>query len=242
LKLIDQIIVVIGGTSGVGLATAYAATEAGARVIVVGRSRDKLDLAVAGLGDRAYGEQVDASDREALDALFARLGCLDHLVIAASGGVGAGSFPKLTRDDLARGFDGKFWVQWQCAQAALPYLSEQGSITFVTAVSGRVGNPDTSGLAAINGALAAMVLPLAHELGPIRVNAVSPGVIDTPWWEKHPEELKNRIFEQIAASVPMRRIGRPEEVADAIVFLAGNGYVTGVILDVDGGMRGALPG
>ena len=121
-------------------------------------------------------------------------------------------------------------------------MSEQGSITFVTAVSGRVGNPDTSGLAAINGALAAMVLPLAHELGPIRVNAVSPGVIDTPWWEKHPEELKNRIFEQIAASVPMRRIGRPEEVADAIVFLAGNGYVTGVILDVDGGMRGALPG
>lgn len=242
MKLTDQTIVVMGGTSGVGLATAYAAEEAGARVIVAGRSRDKLDRAVAGLGNKAHGEQVDASDRVALDAFFARTGRIDHLVIAASGGVGGGPFPTLARDDLARGFDAKFWAQWQCAQAALPYLSQQGSIIFITSVSARVGNPGTTGLAAINGALGAMILPLAHELGPIRVNAVSPGVIDTPWWDRYPEELKHRTFEQTAASVPVRRIGRPEEVADAIVFLAGNGYVTGVILDVDGGMRGASPG
>ena len=242
MRLTDQTLVVMGGTSGMGLATAHAAADAGARVVVAGRSRDKLGSAVAGLGDKARGEQVDASDRDALDAFFARVGHLDHLVIAASGGVGAGPFIRLALDDLARGFDAKFWVQWQCAQAALPYLSGHGSITFVTAVSARMGNPGTSGLAAINGALAAMVLPLAHELGPIRVNAVSPGVVDTPWWDRQPEELKRRIFEQIAASVPMRRIGRPEEVADAIVFLAGNGYVTGIILDVDGGMRGASPG
>ncbi len=95
----------------------------------------------------------------------------------ASGGVGAGPFATLARDDLAHGFDAKFWIQWQCAQAALPYLREQGSITFVIANSARMGNPGTSGLAAINGSLAAMVLPLAHELGPVRVNAVSPGVI-----------------------------------------------------------------
>ena len=242
MKLTDQTIVVMGGSSGIGLATAHAAAEAGALVIVAGRNRDKLALAVAGRGDKARGEPIDASDRGALDAFFARVNHLDHLVIAASGGVGAGPFTKLVRDQLAHGFDAKFWVQWQCAQAALPYLSEQGSITFVIANSARMGNPGTSGLAAINGALAAMVLPLAHELGPVRVNAVSPGVIDTPWWDKQPEELKHRLFEQIAASVPVRRIGRAEEVADAIVFLAGNSYVTGVILDVDGGMRGALPG
>ncbi len=242
MKLTDQTLVVMGGTSGIGLATAHAAVEAGAHVIVAGRHRDKLALAVTGLGDTARGESIDASDRAALDGFFARTGHIDHLVIAASGGVGAGPFATLARDDLIRGFDAKFWVQWQCAQAALPYLREQGSITFVIANSARMGNPGTSGLAAINGSLAAMVLPLAHELGPIRVNAVSPGVIDTPWWDKHPEALKHRIFEQITASVPVRRIGRAEEVADAIVFLAGNGYVTGVILDVDGGMRGASPG
>jgi NAD(P)-dependent dehydrogenase (short-subunit alcohol dehydrogenase family) len=242
MRLIDQTVVVMGGTSGVGLATARLAIESGARVIIAGRSRDRLDQAVAVLGNQVYGEQVDASDRDALDAFFTRTGHLDHLVIAASGGVGAGPFPTLARDDLTRGFDGKFWAQWQCAQAALPCLSPQGSITFVTAASARVGNPGTSGLAAINGALGAMVLPLAHELGPIRVNAVSPGVIDTPWWDKQPKELKHQLFGRIAASVPVRRIGRPEDVADAIVFLAGNGYITGVILDVDGGLRGASPG
>jgi NAD(P)-dependent dehydrogenase (short-subunit alcohol dehydrogenase family) len=242
MKLTDQTLVVVGGTSGIGLATAHAAVKAGARVTIAGRHQDKLALAVAGLGDEARGESIDASDRDALDAFFARTDRVDHLVIAASGGVGGGPFSTLARDDLARGFDGKFWVQWQCAHAALPYLSEQGSITFVISISARMGNPGTSGLAAINGALAAMVLPLAHELGPVRVNAVSPGVIDTPWWDKHPKALKQRVFEQITACVPVRRIGRAEEVADAIIFLAGNDYVTGVILDVDGGMRGTSPG
>ena len=241
MRLMDQTLLVVGGTSGIGLATAHAAADAGARVIVAGRSREKLDCALAGLGGKAHGELVDASDRDALDALFARTGRLDHLVIAASGGVGAGSFGTLIRDDLASGFEGKFWVQWHCAQAALPHLSKRGSITFVTAVSARTGNPGTAGLAAINGALGAMVLPLAHELGPVRVNAVSPGVIDTPWWDRQPAELKQRVFERIAATVPVRRIGCADDVADAIVFLAGNGYITGVILDIDGGLRGADP-
>lgn len=242
MRLSGQTVVVMGGTSGIGLATARAAVAAGARVTVAGRDRDKLQSAIFGIGGDVRGERVDASDRGALEDFFARVGSVDHLVIAASGGVGAGPFGTLPRDDLARGFDAKFWVQWQCAQAALPRLSPNGSMTFVIANSARTGNPGTSGLAAINGALAAMVLPLAHELGPIRVNAVSPGVIDTPWWDKHPEELKRRIFGQVAASTPLRRVGSQEEVADAIVFLAGNSYVTGVILDVDGGMRGAPPG
>lgn len=239
MKLVDQTVVIMGGTSGVGLATAHAAAQAGARVIVAGRSRDKLDVATAGLGDSACGEQVDAADRGALDAFFERLRRIDHLVIAASSGMGAGGFSTLSQADLERGFDGKFWIQWRCAQAALPHMSTAGSITLVTAISARVGNPGTSGLAAINGALGAMVLPLAHELGPIRVNAVSPGVIDTAWWGRRDPEMKRRVFDQVAASAPLKRVGKAEDVADAILFLAGNGYVTGVILDVDGGMRGA---
>ena len=86
-----------------------------------------------------------------------------------------------------------------------------------------------------------MVLPLAHELGPIRRDAVSPGVIDTPWWDRQPVELKQQVFQRVATTVPVRRIGCSENIADAIIFLAGNSYVTGVILDVDGGMRTAVP-
>ena len=241
MKLIDQTLVVIGGTSGIGLATAQAAQAHGARVIIAGRNADTLRAALGSLGKDARGEIVDASDRNALDAFFASVDRFDHLVIAASGGWGAGPFVTLARADLARGMDAKFWVHWQCAQSALPYLSGRASITFVTGASARVGQAGASGLAAINGALGTMILPLAHELGPIRVNAVSPGVIDTAWWDKQAEGFKDRLFDRIAATTPLHRVGQPEEVADAIIFLAGNGYVTGVILDVDGGMRGANP-
>jgi NAD(P)-dependent dehydrogenase (short-subunit alcohol dehydrogenase family) len=191
MRLTGQTLVGVGGTSGIGLATAHAAADAGARVIVAGRSPETLERTTAELGGRAHGELVDAADRAAVDALFARIGQFDHLVIAASSGVGAGPLATLSRDDLARGLDGKFWVQWQCAQAALPCISGRGSITFVTGVSARMGNSGTSGLAAINGALGAMVLPLARELGPVRVNAVSPGVIDTPWWAGSPPHSRS---------------------------------------------------
>ena len=108
-----------------------------------------------------------------------------------------------------------------------------GSITFVTAFASRHAHPGTSGVAAINGALHTMVPALARELAPTRVNAVSPGIIDTEWWrDKSPA-----MFKSLSQSSPLARAGRPEEVADAIVFLLRNAYVTGVVLDVDGGMH-----
>lgn len=232
---------IIGGTSGIGLATARCASSAGANVIITGRNRDRLDKALKELGGGVRGEIVDASERAALDIFFSGVKSFHHLVIAASGGSGAGPFAQLSKDKLQAGFDAKFWVQWQSAQAALPYLDRRGSLTFVTAASSRVGHPNTSGLAAINGAVAAMILPLAHELGPIRVNAVSPGVIDTPWWEKQPKNIKNQFFDQTSKTVPLGRVGQAEDVAGAILFLAGNRYVTGIVLDVDGGLRGASP-
>jgi NAD(P)-dependent dehydrogenase (short-subunit alcohol dehydrogenase family) len=177
-----------------------------------------------------------------LDAAFGRIGSFDHLVLAASGGRGAGPFATLAAADLRSGFEAKFWVQWNCAQAALPNIAKSGSITFVAAASARTANPGTSGLAAINGALCAMILPLARELAPIRVNAVSPGVIDTPWWDSRPKEMKEAFFSASAKSLPVGRVGRADEVGKAILALAENGFITGVVLDVDGGLRTAAPG
>jgi NAD(P)-dependent dehydrogenase (short-subunit alcohol dehydrogenase family) len=226
-------IVIVGGTSGIGLAAARRFVAQSAKVTIIGRDRARLDGALRILGPAAKGEVADASDRTALDALFGRIGPIQHLVLAASGGAGAGPFEMLGAEGLRKGFEAKFWVQWNAAQSALPHMERAGSLTFITAASSRLANPGTSGLAAINGALERMTPTLARELAPLRVNAVSPGVIDTPWWADKPAGM----FAAASLSAPLARAGQADEVADAIAFLVGNNFVTGIVLDVDGGLH-----
>ncbi|MBM0207370.1 SDR family oxidoreductase [Micromonospora sp. STR1s_5] len=223
----------MGGSSGIGLATARLAHARGAQPVLVGRSATKLATAAEAIGPEATSAVADATDRTALDSLFRELGRVDHLVLAASGGRGAGVFADLNADGLRAGFEAKFWAHWNGAQAALPVLAPEGSITLITAASSRLANPGTSGLAAINGALERMVPTLARELAPRRVNAVSPGVIDTEWWADKPRSM----FESASKRAPLGRSGRADEVADAVMFLIGNAFVTGVVLDVDGGLH-----
>ncbi|MGD0186990.1 MAG: SDR family oxidoreductase [Roseiarcus sp.] len=226
-------IVIVGGTSGIGLATATLFAERGAHVGIVGRDREKLVAALRSLGSFAEGEAFDACDRAALDAFFGRIAPIDHLILAASAGSGAGPFAAMEERALRRGFEGKFWVHWHAAQAALPHIGAGGSITFVTAASSRRAGPGTSGLAAINGALESLTRTLARELAPLRVNAVSPGVVETPWWADKPAGM----FEAAGRAAPLARPGRVEDVAQAIAFLVDNRFVTGVVLDVDGGLH-----
>jgi NAD(P)-dependent dehydrogenase (short-subunit alcohol dehydrogenase family) len=168
---------VFGGTSGNGAATAAHFAAQGADVVITGRDEERLAKAAAG---GLTARRVDASSPEETAAFFAEDTRYDHLVLALSGGSGAGPFATLDLDGLRDGFEAKFWLHLRIVQAALPRMAEDGSIVFITASSARAALPGTAGLAAINGALEAMVRPLATELAPRRVNAVSPGVIDTP--------------------------------------------------------------
>ena len=120
---------------------------------------------------------------------------------------------------------------------ALPALAADGSITLVTAGSAQAALPGTAGLAAVNVALEAAVAPLAAELAPRRVNAVSPGVIETGWWDELQEDARQEAFAAFAKRALVRRNGQPEDVAQAIVALVGNGFITGVVLPCDGGLR-----
>lgn len=232
--------VIIGGTSGIGLATAQALGDAGMHVTVTGRDHKRLERAtelLAATRNRVAGYSVDATDRAALDSFFASVAPVDHVVLAASGAAGAGAFPGLALDDLRAGFEAKFFAHLNSAQAALAALQDQGSLTFVTAISSQTADPGTAGLAAINGALEAMVSTLAVELAPRRVNAVSPGVVDTPWWDFLPEDQKFATFENYVHRAPAGRVGRAEEIAQAVLSLMTNAFITGVVLPCDGGLR-----
>lgn len=236
----NQKVVVLGGSSGMGLATVRTLAAAGAEVVAVGRDEAKLHKAVTGLSGLAghmSGESLDCGDRDALNRFFARVGAFDHLVLTLSGGEGAGPFAELDLAALRRGFEAKFWPQINAAQASLPTLRRDGSMTFLTAISARIAYPGTGGLAAINGALEGMINTLARELAPLRVNAVSPGVIDTAWWNKVPAETKEAVFRQQAETLPVRRVGQAQDVAAMIVSLMENSFMTGSVIECAGGMQ-----
>ena len=231
-----QQVVIIGASAGIGEATAKAFAARGAAVIITGRSKERLDQAAQRIGSPVQVTEFDATNRGALDAFFATTGTIDHLVLAASpGAVGVGPIAALDEAALRQAFDGKFFAHVKAIQAALPHLRPDGSVTIITAASARAAFAGTAGIAAANGALETMVAPLAVELAPLRVNAVSPGVIDTQWWNGMPDNQRQAYFDAVAAITPVRRVGKPEDVADAIVYLAGAGFVTGAVLECTGG-------
>jgi len=219
----------MGGTSGIGLASAEQLTKAGIDVVVTGRDPVKL----AGLENRFAGaEQFDGTDRDAATAFFARLGSFEHLVLAFSPGpIGLGPIREISLDDFETAFSGKLFAYIHAIREA----QVTDSITMISAASARAAVPGSAALAAVNGAIERLVSPLAAELAPVRVNAVSPGIVDTPWWSFLPEDQRQAQFEMAAASVPAGRVGAPADVADAIGYLVGAGLVTGTILAVDGG-------
>jgi NAD(P)-dependent dehydrogenase (short-subunit alcohol dehydrogenase family) len=221
--------VIMGGTSGIGLATATQLDSTGIEVTVTGRDPAKLaDLA----GKFAAAEQLDSTDRDAVAAFFARLGPFEHLVLAFSpGAVGVGPVREISLDDFETAFTAKLFAYIHAIREA--QVTE--SITMISAASARAALPGTVTLAAVNGAIERLVSPLAAELAPVRVNAVSPGIVDTPWWSFLPGDQRQAQFDAAAGSVPAGRIGTPGDVADAIGYLVRASFVTGTILPVDGG-------
>jgi NAD(P)-dependent dehydrogenase (short-subunit alcohol dehydrogenase family) len=227
-----QRVAVVGASAGIGEATARAFAVAGAEVIITGRSKERLDAAAERIGHPVQAAELDSTDGPAVTSFFAALGPVDHLVLAASpGAVGSGPFAALHEAALREAFDGKFFAHFNVLKAA----SVRNSVTIISAASARAAFPGSAGLAAVNGALEAIVPPLAVELAPLRVNAVSPGVIDTPWWDVLPREQRAAFFQTVASVSPVGRVGTAQDVADAVLYLAGAGFVTGTVLECTGG-------
>lgn len=229
--------IVIGATSGMGLAVARTLADAGYRIVISGRSQGTVDRALGEISGDVSGFPLDFTSLDSVSAFFTAAGEFDHLALVGSGQAAWGPFRELRLDALKLAFDQKFNGFFLCAQAGLGGLRKDGSITFVTGGACRSAIPDTSGVAAVNGAIQAMAFTLAKELAPTRVNVLSPGLMDTPMYDWMGPEEKQAFFQQMGRSVPVGRVGRPEEVAEALLYLIRNRFTTAAILDVDGGNR-----
>lgn len=244
-RLSGKIGVITGGNSGIGLATATAFVNEGARVAILGRDPTTLDAAVRGLGDAAIGVQGDVLRLADLDRLYdtvrTRLGRIDVLFVNA----GVVQMRPIEHVDEAH-FDQMFGVNIRGAyftiQKALPLFNDGGAIILNTSIANRTGNATFSVYSATKAALRSLARTLSAELADrgIRVNAISPGPIETPIFGRLgiPEESLNDLAAGFRARVPMKRFGSAEEIANAVLFLAtaDSSFVLGHELVVDGGM------
>jgi NAD(P)-dependent dehydrogenase (short-subunit alcohol dehydrogenase family) len=223
-----------------GLALAETLLSDGSEVTIVGRSEARLAEARERLPGTARPRTVaaDVTQEDRVARLFERSGALDHIVTTAADIEAAHRLlPSLETAAARRVVDSKLIGPLLLAKHVAPVLSPKGSITFTSGIAAYRPAPRGSVVAAINGALASLAGALAVELGPIRVNVVSPGRVDSPIWRFVAGDAKAATLEAMAKRLPVGRIGRPHDIADAIRFLMRNGFVTGTVLHVEGGHR-----
>jgi NAD(P)-dependent dehydrogenase (short-subunit alcohol dehydrogenase family) len=235
MSLNGQRVVVLGGTSGIGFATAQAAARQGAAVTVVSNNPSNVQRALAMLPENASGEVADLTDRVQVDTVFERIGQFDHLVFTAGEAfqlMDLGSMDLGVAQEL---FTLRYFGTLSAIQAAAPRIRPNGSIVLSTGIAGDRAGPGWSVGASICGAVESLTRVLAVELAPIRVNAVSPGLIRTPLWARMPAADREQMYASVAASIPVGRAGEPQDIADTFVFLMNQGFATGSIITVDGG-------
>jgi NAD(P)-dependent dehydrogenase (short-subunit alcohol dehydrogenase family) len=228
----DKRVVVVGRGSGIARAIALLARSEGAQVVAAGR--DQAKLADAYRDSDVVTQTVDITDDASIAALADRVGAVDHIVSTASARA-RGRLADLDRDKLQISFDTKVIGPTMLAKYFAPQINPGGSLVLFSGVHAFKLNVGYLGVGITNGAADFLTRWLAVELAPIRVNAVSPGVIDTGAWDSLGDDGKREYFEHIADGNPVGRIGTPDDIASAVLFAMTNTFMTGMTLKVDGG-------
>ncbi len=225
-------VLVVGGSSGIGQAIARQAAALGAQVTIASRSAAKLGAAAEALGGGVSTAVLNSTDAPAVAAYFAAETAFDHIVVSAAV-TAIDSVRNLPLDNARSAMESKFWGAYNVARSAK--LTERGSLTLV---SGFLADRPAAGAAlqgAINAALDSLARGLALELSPVRVNSVSPGMIDTPLWAGMSSADREAMYAGVAASVPAKVMGQADDVANAVLYLMQTPFATGSTVRVDGG-------
>jgi NAD(P)-dependent dehydrogenase (short-subunit alcohol dehydrogenase family) len=230
MLLAGKKVVVVGGSSGIGLSTAEMAKREGADVIIASRNAARLEAAAEKL--KAIAIPADVTSDESVENLFRRCGAVDHVVVTAAQ-LRTGPFKTVAMEDVRYTMEGKFWGAWRVARAA--EIRPGGSLTLVSGYLSIRPRPNSAIISVANGALESLARALALELAPVRVNVVSPGIIDTPIRAAMPEAARREMLAQTAAKLPVGRVGVGEDIARQILSFMTNGFATGSIVYLDGG-------
>jgi NAD(P)-dependent dehydrogenase (short-subunit alcohol dehydrogenase family) len=231
----NQKIVVIGASQGMGFATAKLLASQSNEVIIASKTKNKIEAAAEKIGGNIIAKTLDFTDELAVKSFYDGIGNFDHLVLIGAGLPAWGTFTQFETEALKNAFNTKFFGYYYSAKHAIPYLRKDGSIVMVIGGAARKAIVGTSGVAAVNGAILAMGRTMAVELAPLRVNIISPGLVDTPAYDWMSNEEKQKFFIQMGRQIPVGRVGKPEEIAHLIDTVLDNGFITGGVFDIDGG-------
>lgn len=225
-------VLVIGGSSGIGYATAAGAIEQGANVTIASRSDEKLRAAQAALQGKVQARALDVADTAAVEAFFGASPVYDHIVVSGAA-FKFGTVRDQNIDDAYAAMNVKFWGAYRVARMAR--VAPGGSFVFVSGFLSRRPKPNMVLVGAINAALETLAQGLALEMAPVRFNVVSPGIIDTPTRAAMPADARKAMLENVAKSLPVKRVGLAEDCADQILLMLRNTFMTGSVVYIDGG-------
>ena len=235
MTLQDQRVVLLGGTSGIGLATAGLAAAQGATVIVASSNHESVKRAWDTLPTTAAGQAVDLTDPVAVKAFFDGLDPFDHLVYTAGESLTLLDIASMDLAQARKAFELRYFGALGAVSAAASKIRPGGSVVLTSGAAGDRPNPGWSVAASICGAVDSLVRALAVELAPLRVNAVKPGVVRSPLWSNLSVEDQQTLYDETSRPPPVGRVGEVTDIAEAYVYLMNQGYATGTILTVDGG-------
>jgi NAD(P)-dependent dehydrogenase (short-subunit alcohol dehydrogenase family) len=235
----DKRVLVLGGSSGIGLAVAQQAAAQGAQVVIASSNPDRVQEAVRTLGVAAGGRIVDlfseSSIQDFFADFFAELGDIDHLVFTAGDTLQLGEIAATNLEQAHRAFDLRYWAALAAVKYGSPHIRRGGSIVLTTGVAGRRPHKGWALGASVTSAVEGLTRALAVELAPLRVNAVSPGVVRTNLWKNMTEEERDTMYENVGKNLLVGRVGEVEDIAHAYLYLMQESYSTGQIVVVDGG-------